>query len=257
MNREQAALHMQEARRLWGERKLHAAKQEIERAVDLDPDNPSIQHGLGILALEIGDLYQGRQAFARVETLLDGRPDLRPVMLCSVRYNQGHMHYRSGELDAALSCWAEAYAEAERENMADMQRMCAQNAAWAAVEAGRVDEARTWLDLAEAHVKTTEDRYRQNLTAAYIALAEERLTDCLRLVEYLHGQADTPDDVRSFAASLAAMAAARGGMEAQARAMTAYAIEVAYQAGVDNRCWLFAAKADREVKRRFYREGAS
>jgi tetratricopeptide (TPR) repeat protein len=175
---EQPALYSLRALGLEQEGRLEAALVDLDRAVELAPEDFTAHNAMGLCLMRLSRLPDALEAFRRA---IQAGPAFAPAY-----YNLGRAHEQLGRLLEA----AGAYETAIRHNRGYVEPMASLSDL--ALRRGVVDQARAW---AERAAGVDADNPRTRLALANLALSEKNFTEAARQLEPLirNGHAEPLD----------------------------------------------------------------
>lgn len=228
---------LEEARGAWQRRDLWRARLLIDRALgegETGDTAVKVHFAAGLIYREVGDLAEAMDHLGKVQVLLDGYPELRPLMGGVVLYNQALVERQRRNIATAERLFDQAQQAFAAEGLTAYQVQALHNLSWVLCEQKRTEEASAVLDLAYPLLSTDEMRRRHKLAQAYCYLQDGNFRQALELSQDLITCTDLPD-VSAYAYLIWGSVGYASGDYTNAEAMVNYATSYAVESA-DTRC---------------------
>lgn len=252
-----AEWHLYGALTAWRRQQWFDARLAAELSLESEPDGPvrAKAHFIaGVVALEIGDRIAASRHLDACEAELDTLPDLRPILLGSVYFNQGLVLGGYDDRRPSIAAYEKALVEFRREGMHDNRRQCLQNLARMCCDAGELARAEEALLEAEDLCQTQDSRWRQSTVWAHLVAEQGHYREAMARCEALLRAEGVPPDLTTFVSAVAAEIAFAQGFLNEALQLAVAALERSFRPPINmramNRASAIYAKVRAEMKAR-------
>ncbi|HEY3368607.1 MAG TPA: hypothetical protein VGK74_26415 [Symbiobacteriaceae bacterium] len=254
---ESAEWHLLGSLVAWRLNMIGPSRSAIEKALVLKPKG-MLKAKCLFQAAEMGRLWgdycQAERNFRRCLDLLALNSDEGQMLLGPCLYNLALTLESLKKPKQAVAFYRQALHEFQRQELNSYTRMCCQNLAWTLAETGELDSAHQMLDLAAPFCDTNEERWRQQIVAAFVRYKGDDLGGAVELCSRVQQDAlrfedQFPTDALIYLAAVQAEVFLAGGNLPSAVLLSKLALDLVsrHEGTTDARCFHYVMRVEAKV----------